>query len=60
MLDGEPTHGGLVPVPTVRAGGFHTVHKLPLMAHSTEHYTEMRWLAVTLSPLTGPSCITAD
>jgi hypothetical protein len=30
----EPTPGGLVPVPVVRAGKFHTAHKLTLMAHS--------------------------
>jgi hypothetical protein len=34
MLDGEPTPGGLVPVPAVRAGKFHTAHKATLMAHS--------------------------
>ena len=47
MLDEEPTvppsgrprrrreaPGGLVPVPAVRAGKFHTAHKLTLMAHS--------------------------
>ena len=28
MLDQEPTPGGLVPVPAVRAGKFHTAHKL--------------------------------
>ena len=28
MLDEEPTPGGLVPVPAVRAGKFHTTHKL--------------------------------
>jgi hypothetical protein len=28
MLDGEPTPGGLVPAPAVRAGKFHTAHKL--------------------------------
>jgi hypothetical protein len=28
MLDDEPTPGGLVPVPAVRAGKFHTAHKL--------------------------------
>jgi hypothetical protein len=28
MLDEEPTPGGLVPVPAVRAGKFHTAHKL--------------------------------
>ena len=32
-LDEEPTPGGLVPVPAVRAGKFHTAHKLTLMAH---------------------------
>jgi hypothetical protein len=54
MLDEEPTvppsgrprrrreaQGGLVPVPAVRAGKFHTAHKLSLMAHSTKHYSEM-------------------
>jgi uncharacterized protein YbgA (DUF1722 family) len=50
MLDEEPTPGGLVPVPSVqdtcacalvRAGKFHTAHKLTLMAHSPKHYTEM-------------------
>jgi uncharacterized protein YbgA (DUF1722 family) len=41
MLDEEPTPGGLVPVPAVRAGKFHTAHKLTLMAHSPKHYTEM-------------------
>jgi uncharacterized protein YbgA (DUF1722 family) len=39
MLDEEPTPGGLVPVPAVRAGKFHTAHKLTLMAHSPKHYT---------------------
>jgi hypothetical protein len=34
MLADEPTPGGLVPVPAVRAGKFHTAHKLTLMAHS--------------------------
>jgi hypothetical protein len=33
MLDEEPTPGGLVRVPAVRAGKFHTAHKLTLMAH---------------------------
>jgi uncharacterized protein YbgA (DUF1722 family)/uncharacterized protein YbbK (DUF523 family) len=33
MLDQEPTPGGLVK--------FHTAHKLTLMAHSPQHYTEM-------------------
>ena len=33
MLGEEPTAGGLVPVPAVRAGKFHTAHKLTLMAH---------------------------
>jgi len=28
MLEEEPTPGGLVPVPAVRAGKFHTAHKL--------------------------------
>jgi hypothetical protein len=28
MLDNEPKPGGLVPVPAVRAGKFHTAHKL--------------------------------
>jgi hypothetical protein len=41
MLDGEPKPGWLVPVPAVRAGKFHTAHKLTLMAHSPKHYTEM-------------------
>jgi uncharacterized protein YbgA (DUF1722 family) len=41
MLEEEPTPGGLVPVPAVRAGKFHTAHKLTLMAHSPKHYTEM-------------------
>jgi hypothetical protein len=41
MLDEEPTPGGLVPVPAVRAGKFHTAHKLSLMAHSPKHYTQM-------------------
>jgi uncharacterized protein YbgA (DUF1722 family) len=49
MLNQEPTPGGLVPVPAVRAGKFHTAHKLTLMAHpgkgtrtgSPKHYTEM-------------------
>jgi uncharacterized protein YbgA (DUF1722 family) len=41
MLDEEPTPGGLVPVPAVRAGRFHTAHKLTLMAHSPKHYTEL-------------------
>jgi uncharacterized protein YbgA (DUF1722 family) len=49
MLDEEPTPGGLVPVPAVRAGKFHTAHKLTretcflsrAMAHSPKHYTEM-------------------
>jgi uncharacterized protein YbgA (DUF1722 family) len=50
MLDKEATPGGLVPVPAVqdtcacalvRAGKFHTAHKLTLMAHSPKHYTEM-------------------
>ena len=58
MLDEEPTvppserprrrreaPGGLVPVPVVRAGKFHTAHKLTLMAHSPRHYTEMARLA---------------
>jgi hypothetical protein len=41
MLDEEPTPGGLVPVPAVRAGKFHTAHKLTLMVHNPKHYTEM-------------------
>ena len=41
MLDQEPTPGGLVPVPAVRAGKFHAAHKLTLMAYSPKHYTEM-------------------
>jgi uncharacterized protein YbgA (DUF1722 family) len=41
MLDKEGTPGGLVPVPAVIAGKFHTAHKLTLMAHSPKHYTEM-------------------
>jgi len=60
MLEEEPTvplsgrprrrrkaPGGLVPVPAVRAGKFHTAHKLTLMAHGhwtspvAWHYTEM-------------------
>jgi uncharacterized protein YbgA (DUF1722 family) len=54
MLEEEPTvppsgrprrrreaPGGLVPVPAVRAGKFHTAHRLSLMAHSPKHYTEM-------------------
>jgi uncharacterized protein YbgA (DUF1722 family) len=57
MLDDEPTPGGLVPVLAVRAGKFHTAHKLtreatpaePASRHGTTahpdrrsgHYTEM-------------------
>jgi len=41
LLDEEPTPGGLVPVPAVRAGKFHLAHKLTLMAHCPKHYTDM-------------------
>ena len=50
MLDEEPTPGGLVPVPAVRAGKFHTAHKLTLMAHSPKHYTDMGRLVAQGSP----------
>jgi len=57
MLEEEPTvplsgrprrrrkaPGGLVPVPAVRAGKFHTAHKLTLMAHG---HWKAQWLGTT-------------
>jgi hypothetical protein len=56
MLDEEPTPGGLVPVPAVRAGKFHTAHKLTLMAHSPKHYTEMARRPAGAASSPTPAC----
>jgi hypothetical protein len=55
MLDEEPTPGGLVPVPAVRAGKFHTSHEPTLMARSPKHHTEMGRLVAEAGKREGTS-----
>ena len=62
MLDEEPTPGSLVPVPAVRAGNFHTAHKLTREASirglASRHGprplgTTPRWAASSPMPASG-------